>query len=159
MIEDACVIDDPSPWAAEAWWEARRFRYNVGLLVAGPVAFVAYAAVVDWCISIKAPGEFEITIFTTLFQAVGYLVAMVIANVCYFLGAYSEQIMRPKNVGRYRLRTFGLGFWFSVLLPFIVPVLLACSCKIHAGQERRLMLENRGRAIPPYEIHSVRISQ
>jgi hypothetical protein len=142
MAQDTTLAEDASAWAAENWWAARRLRYNIGLIVAGLLAFLCYGAVVDWCINIKAPGEFEITIFTTFFQGVGYLFMMAVANVCYFLGPLSERIVRPKNIATYRKTAFWLGFWFSVLLPFLVPALLAYSCRVHAGQEQRLMLKN-----------------
>lgn len=49
-----------------AWWSARRLRYNVGLVVAGVLAFVAYLLVGFALL----PGEsdFEVTILTTLLQ-------------------------------------------------------------------------------------------
>ena len=52
------------------WWGARRLRYNVALVVAGILAFVAYAAVCDTLLPEDA--EVEITLFTILFQGVGY---------------------------------------------------------------------------------------
>jgi hypothetical protein len=135
MAKDTTLAEDPSPWAAENWWAAHRLRYNIGLIVAGVLAFACYGAVVEWCIRIKAPGEFEITIITTLFQGVGYLFMIAVANVCYFLGPLSERIVRPKNISKYRIGAFRLGFWFSVLLPFMVPALVAYSCRVHAGQQ------------------------
>jgi hypothetical protein len=88
----------------------------------------------DWCIRIEPAGDFEITIFTTAFQAVGYLLMMAIANVCYFLGPFSERMIRPTNVAVYRNITFRLGFWVSVLLPFTIPITLAIDCYRHTGK-------------------------
>jgi hypothetical protein len=90
---------------AHAWWEARRKLYNIALVLAGLGAFACYAAVLEHfsCSGVNCPGnveDTEITIFTIFFQAVGYLVAMGVANVA-----------------------FGLGF--SVALPFVVPALVA----------------------------------
>jgi hypothetical protein len=87
----------------------------------GPIGISLLRRLVEWCIHIKAPGEFEITIFTTAFQGVGYLFMMALANVCYFLGPLSERIVRPTNTATYRKTAFRLGFWFSVLLPFMAP--------------------------------------
>ena len=157
MLQDLDVTDDASSWASDAWWEARRFRYNLALIVAGLLAFVCYSLVIDRCVRLKAPGEFEITIFTILFQAVAYLFTIAIANGFYCLGAYSEQILRPRNVASYRKTVFQLGFWFSVLLPFMVPALLAYSCSVHAGQEQRLMLKNWRTPAPPRAVHCMRI--
>jgi hypothetical protein len=111
-----------------AWWERRRLRYNVGLVVAGLLAFVCYVVVVWRAASNGAmPGddEIEITLFTTAFQTVGYLFMMAVANVCYDAGQLSESLVKPTDVDRYRRVTFRLGFWVSVLLPFGIPALVA----------------------------------
>lgn len=105
------------------WWSRRRLHYNIGLVVAGVLAFVAYAAIVSVFMDHKP--DVEITAFTIMFQALGYLIAMGVANVCYFLGPLSERTIKPKDVRRYRKITYGLGFWFSMLLPFSVPALAA----------------------------------
>lgn len=131
MVQDLALAEDPSSWATEKWWASRRLRYNVALVIAGFLAFVCYAMVVDWCIRIETSGDFEITLFTTAFQAVGYLFMMAVANVCYYLGPLLERIIRPTNVAVYRKTAFRLGFWFSVLLPFAIPTTLAMSCYLH----------------------------
>ncbi len=65
------------------------------------------------------PGA-EIMLFTTAFQAMGYLFMMAMANVCYFAGPLSESLVKPTNLDRYRRVTYQFGFWFSVLLPFSI---------------------------------------
>src|SRR5678815_5777693 len=60
------------------WWSARRVRYNVGLVVAGILAFIAYVAV--GFTMLPPDADFEVTIFTTLFQGIGYLFMMGVAN-------------------------------------------------------------------------------
>jgi hypothetical protein len=72
--------------SAKSWWEQRRLRYNIGLAVAGLLAFICYVAAVDRGISAGAMPGAEITLFTTAFQAIGYLFIMGVANVCYFAG-------------------------------------------------------------------------
>ena len=104
------------------WWAGRRRQYNFGLVIAGMLAFVCYATVV-FSFESRIP-DADITVFTTLFQGVGYLVMMGVANISFFIGPISEQIVRPNDVPRYRSVTFALGYWFSVLLPFIIPVVL-----------------------------------
>ena len=118
-----------------AWWSARRVRYNVALVVAGVLAFVAYAAVGSMLLSNDT--EFEITVFTTLFQSIGYLCMIGLANVFYYLGPLSERLVRPSDPERYRRICFRLGFWFSVLLPFTIPTLLAMSAMSQPTSVRR----------------------
>jgi hypothetical protein len=122
------------------WWASRRLRYNIGLVVAGLIGFVLYVVAVDRCIDVRAPGDWEITIFTIVFQGFAYLVMMALANLCYNLGAWSERAVRPSNVARYRIAVFNLGFWFSVLLPLLPGLLLLVDCARHAGQEKRIIL-------------------
>ena len=71
--------------------------------------------------------EYEVTIFTVLFQGIGYLFMIAVANVFYGLGPWSERVLHPRDPERYRRICFRLGFWFSVLLPFTIPALLAAS--------------------------------
>jgi hypothetical protein len=140
MDQGFALETDSSPHATETWWASRRLRYNVGLLVAGPLGFGLYAVAISQCIDLRAPGDWEITILTTLFQGFAYLVMIGVANLCYYLGPWSERLVRPANVAGYRKIVFGLGFWFSVLLPFIPSALLFVTCTLHAGQEKRIIL-------------------
>ncbi|MGA2865177.1 MAG: hypothetical protein ABSF95_11930 [Verrucomicrobiota bacterium] len=117
-----------------AWWAARRFRYNIALVVAGILAFIAYVAV-GWTL-LPADADFEVTLFTMLFQGIGYLVMIGVANVCYFLGPLSERFFRPTDPERYRRICYRLGFWFSVLLPFSIPVLLTLLAVFHPNYWR-----------------------
>jgi hypothetical protein len=110
---------------ARTWWGERRLRYNVGLAVAGVLAFVCYAVALDHRISDGSMPGAEITLFTTAFQGIGYLFMMGVANLCYFAGPISESIVKPGNLNRYRRVMFWFGFCFSVLLPFSIPALVA----------------------------------
>jgi hypothetical protein len=105
-----------------AWWKAHRLRYNIGLIIAGILAFIAYAIVCSTLLPEDA--GIAITPFTILFQGVGYLLMIGVANVFYSLGPLSEYIVRPSDPERYRRVCYRLGFWFSVLLPFSIPALL-----------------------------------
>ena len=126
----------PPQIPAKDWWGRRRLRYNLSLLLAGVLAFVVQIAVVRWGTSIGAISpnsdpDPDAMFFTILIDGTGYFVMMGIANVCYFLGQWSEGVMNPLNYDRYRRITFRLGFWFSVLLPFSIPAQLAYFCSSH----------------------------
>lgn len=122
------VIHNPLASESLRWWESRRLRYNAGLVVAGIFAFAAYAFVlIHFRDVIRAPDQSEEDAFsglTLVFQGLGYLFMMFVANICFFSGALSELWLRPKNVDAYRKITFRLGLWCSAALPFSVPVLL-----------------------------------
>ena len=104
------------------WWSEKRLKYNVGLVVSGFLAFFVYCVVVKYVIP-PAP-DVEITLFTIIFQGIGYLIMIGIANIFYNIGEFSEKIIKPKNIEQYRNRTFHLGFWFSCGLPFLIPIIL-----------------------------------
>jgi hypothetical protein len=141
MTDDLTIAADASPWARELWWSGHRRRYNVALLIAGFAGFLCYAISIQLCIELHAPGDWEITIFTTVFQGFAYLVAMGMANVCYFLGPWAERVIEPLNVATFRTTAFWLGLWFSALLPLTPSAVLFVSCSIHRGEERRIILE------------------
>ena len=122
-------------FAREEWWADHRWPYNRALIVAGILAFVCYATVAGTLVARVDPCV-EITIFTTAFQGFGYLLAMGIANLCYFLGPLSERIIHPRDPAHFRQVVYRLGFWFSVLLPFSVPLLLSYFALFHPDQFR-----------------------
>lgn len=114
--------------SAAEWWGARRLRYNLALLAAGAIAFVCYVSAV-WT---RCAGVFgaDVTIFTTVFQGIGYLLAMGLANLFYYLGPGMERFVAPVHIGTYRRWAFRAGLLFSVALPFVVPlIVLIGGCK------------------------------
>jgi hypothetical protein len=104
------------------WWQKKRLKYNLGLIFAGILAFIFYAILLETLIP-SAP-EIEVTLFTIPFQGLGYLVMIGLANLFYSLGPISEKIFRPKNVNKFRIVVFNLGFWFSIILQFTIPISL-----------------------------------
>lgn len=116
--------DEMGAWA---WWNQRRLAYNAALVIAGFGAFVAFATI-GWTCTIRRDPQFEITAFTILFQSIGYLFAIGLANIAYCAGPIMEKIVRDEWLGTYRRVSFWLGFWFSVALPFSVPLLHGYLC-------------------------------
>ncbi len=103
-------------------------KYNVGLVIAGISAFILYITILEIKSGMDTqnmdPEKYEFTLFTTLFQGIGYLIMMGIANLFYFLGPFSDKIFNRKNSESFRNKLYTAGFWFSCLLPFSVPVLV-----------------------------------
>ena len=64
------------------WWESRRLRYNIGLGIAGALAWALFAIeaslLTDW---------FSLSLAATLAQGLAWLVIMGVANLAFFLGA------------------------------------------------------------------------
>lgn len=109
------------------WWRERRKKYNRGLIIAGVLAYICYVLIVSIFHRDDRLAEVEITVFTMIFQGMGYLVMMLIANLFYNLGPLAELICKPRNPLEFRSTLFNLGFWFSVALPFLIPFLLIIS--------------------------------
>jgi hypothetical protein len=105
------------------WWSDRRYKYNVGLVLAGIVAFIFYV-IVGASLIMPYDEQFEITLFTTAFQGIGYLFMMFIANLFYDLGYWVDKIYNRNNSEAFRQRLFNIGFWFSCALPFLIPISL-----------------------------------
>ena len=125
---------DPISSDAWSWWEARRLRYNIGLAVAGWAAWGLFVLEVLIAKPILL-GRFslDLSLSMTLGQGLAFLVIMAIANLCYLLGAASEMVVKPVDAAGYRKRMWGLGFWFSVALPFFYPALIATGILASAG--------------------------
>lgn len=112
------VVDttEPQPWA---WWEARRLRYNLGLVVAGALGFVIEAtALVLWASA--APNW----VWLILFQGLIYLLYMLGANLLYLLGAAVEGLLRPSPAATYRNAAFALGCAAAWGVPVLASLFL-----------------------------------
>jgi len=97
-------------------------------VIAGIAAFILYLVALEVRCR-EVPGV-EVTLFTTAFQGIGYLVAMGVANLCYTLGPALESRLGRRNVAEYRRTAYRAGLWFSVSLPFLVPaVIIAFGCQ------------------------------
>jgi small-conductance mechanosensitive channel len=63
-------ILDNSGQSSWQWWERRRLQYNIGLLLAGILAFVLYL-IIYFSFSSRLPQEIDVTIFTILLSSSG----------------------------------------------------------------------------------------
>jgi hypothetical protein len=109
-----------TPAERRAWWSGRRRRYNILLIVAAPISAAALLAV--WALFEERLPCLEITGFSLVLGALLFVLALGMANACYFLGPLSERVIRPRNVMAFRRWSYGLGVAFSLLLIFL-PVL------------------------------------
>src|SRR6476620_11159121 len=103
-----------------AWWSVHRKRCNLLLVAAAPISGVLLLLV--WWLFDERPPCLEITGFTGLAGLVLFLLALGLANICYFLGPLSERLIRPRNVAVFRRYVFGSGLALSLLLIFVPPL-------------------------------------
>jgi hypothetical protein len=105
------------------WWFKRRTKYNVGLLVSGFVSFNLYWFLGELLI-FPSDDSFEVTLFTMSFQSIGYFVFILIANIFYSLGYFADKFFNQSNNEEFRTNLFNSGLVFSILIPFMVPILI-----------------------------------
>ena len=115
------------------WWEGRRLRYNIGLALAGWAAWGLFALEILLISPQVLNPALGLSLSLTLGQGLAWLVAMGVANVLFLLGPVSEMVLRPADADGYRRRMFGLGFWFSMAVPFIFPALMLINLLSLAG--------------------------
>lgn len=101
-----------------------RLKYNIGLMIAGFIAFLLYCILGP--IIIAPHEEFEETLFEMAFQGIAYLIMMGLANIFYTLGWMIDSSYNTSNSQLFRKRLFWLGYWFSFALPilFILSVMV-----------------------------------
>ena len=119
------------------WWAKRRWSYTRSLLFSGVGAFICYLAVLG-IFSHSFPCA-EVTIFTTVFQGIGYLLMVLIANVIYSMAPVVERAVDPSAPERWREKMYWLGSRFSYVLPFLIPLalmVLAVVGKVPGNSER-----------------------
>lgn len=121
MTEAITNMIPPARREAWRWWEGRRLRYNLALALAGWLAYALFWVLMITCNAPMVLDGRQI-IAQTLFMGVGYLVFMGVANIFYLLGMLSESVARPEDVDHFRERTWAIGFWGSIALPFLFPL-------------------------------------
>lgn len=108
------------------WWSDKRYLYNLGLILSGIIAFILYI-IVGVNLIMPCDEGFDITLFTIVFQGIGYLIMIFFANLFYSLGLSNDFIYNKENTNNFRKNLFNLGFCFSVSLPFLAPLWLLIS--------------------------------
>lgn len=117
------ILDENIQQTSKQWWAGRRLKYNKGLVIAGITAFILYV-ILGSTLIMPYDEDFEITLFTTVFQGVGYLFMILIANLFYNLGHIVDNMFNKGNNEQFRKRFFNFGYWFSFGLPFLIPLMI-----------------------------------
>lgn len=108
---------------SRVWWNSRRIKYNKGLFIAGILAFILYVILGTNLIS-PNDNTFQINFFSATLQIVAYLFMMLLANIFYELGTFIDIRLNKNKDEKFRNKLFQIGFWFSVMLPFLLPLKL-----------------------------------
>jgi hypothetical protein len=106
---------------AWTWWQARRLRYNLTLAAAGWIAY-GLAVGLNYAFGHPVWESWRGGLGMTLFLGTVYLVVMGFANVAYLLGPALEGWVSPKDVPVYRRTAYAMGFWGSLVVPAIFPL-------------------------------------
>lgn len=93
------------------------------MVIAGILAFVLYAVLGGLLIE-PYDKEFEVTLVTTFFQGAVYLIMMLLANAFYSSGYFVDKWFNATNEEPFRVWLFNFGYWFSILLPFTIPLII-----------------------------------
>ena len=104
-------------------WKKKRRKYNIGLIISGILSYILYVVLGSIFIA-PYDNEFEITILGFIFQGFFFLITILVANIFYNLGAFADKTFNKKNEEKFRKRIYNLGYWFSVALPFLIPILI-----------------------------------
>jgi hypothetical protein len=115
--------EEPSAWR---WWNRRRVRYALVLMLAGAIGFVLLACA-TWATQPYLPidEQGEVTAFTVVLQAIAFGFLLAVAQVFYTAGPLAEVVFKPRSLGAYRTWMWRLGTLFSIGLILALPVLSA----------------------------------
>ena len=127
------------------WWETNRPRYNIGLIISGCIAYFIFFVL---------EGYKNCTLFTLIFQGIGSLFIIGIANLFYFLGLFTDKIFNKKDSIVFRKRLFNLGFGFSILLPFILPFLFIIFPAWDSGYDDIKNISSNSELCGVYELNN-----
>ena len=122
-MSELAIRDTPGiPDDVWAWWQARRLRYNIALAGAG---WAAYLLTVGLHALFADPvwADWREALSVTVFLGALFLIVMGVANILYLLGPFGESVLRPADVGHFRRTAYAMGFWGSVALPFLFPLI------------------------------------
>lgn len=103
------------------WWNGKRRAYNLALLFSAISASILNAAI-GWVCILAEPWA------PVLISGIGFLIAIWTANIAYCAGPILEPVIPEAQIDTYRKSAFRFGYWFSVALPFSIPLLLGIKC-------------------------------
>ena len=128
MISTTNSHEDIAP--IRSWWETKRLRYNIALVISLFLAYIALFVVVDTFehiianpIVIEETGKvfaYDIDFggIAAFFMCGGACMGLLLANLCYCLGAAIEACLPSPWIKHYRIWAWRTGTAFSCLLPF-----------------------------------------
>jgi hypothetical protein len=131
--------------ASKNWWNNKRFYYNKWLIISGFIAYIILFII---------EGHKNFTLFALIFQIIASCVFIGIANLFYSLGHVVDKEFNKKNNPIFRENIFKLGFSFSILLPFIIPLLFIFFPAWDSGYEPVKKTPSEKELIGIYELNN-----
>lgn len=99
------------------WWESRRLKYNIGIIISA-----ISEAILSVIIATIAKNDWEP--FGFIFWIAGFSLMIGLANIFYNLGYLMDIKYNKNNSENFRQRLFNLGFWGSVSIPYVFPLII-----------------------------------
>ena len=127
------------------WWETNRLRFNIGLIISGFIAYIFFFVL---------EGYKNFTLFALIFKGIGFFFIIGIANLFYFLGNFTDKIFNKKGSIAFRKQLFNLGFWFSILLPFLLPLSFIIFPAWNSGYEEIKNVPSDSELCGVYELNN-----
>ena len=112
------------------WWGKRRLSYNKALAISCSVSLIIYNGLIftlDILFSIPDPDslfDWRLKIYFILFQLIGGLFMIGVANLFYTLGLYFDKRYNDMSTETFRQRLFDIGYWTSISIPLLVSIWL-----------------------------------
>ncbi len=147
MPSDRSVMSQPaspdSDFPTRNWWEGRRLHYNVALIIAMILGYMAFGGVLDAfehiiCapIIIKDSGRLhsydcDMGGIASLFHCAGACSGLLLANACYLLGPFCELFVPDEWIDSYRKWAWRAGLAFSCFLPFTIALFHLMMCLLY----------------------------
>lgn len=125
MAALATMTEDGAPSAlrdAWAWWQRRRFTFNVTLGIAAVLAYGLNAALYQYVFHRPQWLAVGGGLGLVLFLGALLLLLMGAANIVFLAGPIGEAWLRPASRDDYRRTVWGLGLGAAMALPFLFPV-------------------------------------
>ncbi|WP_443938381.1 hypothetical protein [Pedobacter sp. MW01-1-1] len=130
----------------KSWWEQRRGRYNLGVILSGVLAYI-FIFIIE--------GHKNFSLLALIVQGIGSWIYIGFANLFYFLGPLADKLLNKEDKSAFRERLYNLVFGFSILLPILFAAMFLIFPAWDYGYEQ---LKNKPSDIELYGVYELNSS-